>query len=111
MSSGCIFKSRLVYGRAWKYSSCGRSVAVFPDASVSVEVVGLGAFALDAGAIHGSGAAQLVVRVTPAAQTRLQGHAKRGEKKEREREVACVIISTIFFCPRLETSRLISHIN
>lgn len=94
MSSGCIFKS--LYGRAWKYSSCGRSVAVFPDASISVEVVGLGAFALDAGAIHGSGAAQLVVRVTPAAQTRLQGHAKRGKKKERERSGLCYYFNYFF---------------
>lgn len=48
-------------------------VAVFPQAAVGVHVVGLGAFALNAGAVHGSDAAQLVVRVTPAAQARLKG--------------------------------------
>lgn len=37
-----------------------------------MDVVGLGAFTLDTGTIHGSDAAQLVVRVTPAAQTRLE---------------------------------------
>lgn len=79
-----FFKSRWVYGRAWKHSSCGRSVAVFPDASIGMEVVGLRAFALDTGTIHGSDAAQLVVRVTPAAQTRLQGHVKRRGKKQRK---------------------------
>lgn len=47
-------------------------VAVFPQAAVGVNVVGLGALALDAGAVHGSNAAQLVVRVTPAAQARLK---------------------------------------
>lgn len=59
---------------------CGRKdpalaaglVAVFPQAAVGVRVVGLGALALDAGAVHGSDAAQLVVGVTPAAQARLK---------------------------------------
>lgn len=37
-----------------------------------MDVVGLGALTLDTGTIHGSDAAQLVVRVTPAAQTRLE---------------------------------------
>lgn len=51
----------------------GRSVAVFPYAAVGVRVVGLRAFALNAGAVHGSDAAQLAVGVTPAAQARLNG--------------------------------------
>ena len=55
------------------------SVAVFPDAAVSEEVVGLWAFTLDTGTIHGSNAAQLVVRVAPAAQARLGEHVKRGK--------------------------------
>lgn len=63
------------------YSSCERSVAVFPDAAIGVEVVGLGALTLDAGAVHLPGAAQLVVRVAPAAQTRLEGHGKRKNRK------------------------------
>lgn len=48
-----------------------------------MEVVGLGAFTLDAGAIHGPDAAQLAARVTPAAQTRLQDHVKRDKKGEK----------------------------
>lgn len=44
------------------------SVAVFPEAAVRVDVVGFWAFALDAGAINGSNAALLVIRITPAAQ-------------------------------------------
>lgn len=36
-------------------------------------VVGLGAFTLNAGAVHGSDAAELVVGVTPTAQARLKG--------------------------------------
>lgn len=59
-----------------------RSVAVLPDAAISVDVVGLGAFTLDTGAIHGSDAAQLVVGVTPAAQTRLENRVEG--KRERE---------------------------
>lgn len=45
-----------------------QSVAVFSDAAVNVEVVGLWALALDTGSIHGSSAVQLAVGVTPAAQ-------------------------------------------
>lgn len=40
-------------------------------------VVGLRALTLDAGAVHGPDAAQLVVRVAPAAQTRLEEEGKR----------------------------------
>lgn len=47
-----------------------------------MDVVGLGAFTLDTGAIHGSDAAQLVVRVTPAAQTRLEEHMKKKKEKK-----------------------------
>lgn len=49
-----------------------RSVTVFSHAAVSEDVVGLRAFTLDTGTIHGSDAAQLVVRVAPTAQTRLE---------------------------------------
>lgn len=49
-------------------SSCGGSVAVFSPAAISVHVVGLGAFALNAGTVHGSDAAELVVGITPTAQ-------------------------------------------
>lgn len=55
-----------------KCRSGRRSVAIFPDAAVGVDVVGLGALALDAGAIHLPDAAHLVVRVAPAAQARFE---------------------------------------
>lgn len=55
------------------------SVTVFPEAAISVHVVGLGALALDTGAVHPD-AAQLALRVTPAAQTRLEEGRKRGEE-------------------------------
>lgn len=47
-------------------------VAVFPDAAVSVGVVGLGALTLDTGSIHRPGAAQLAAGVAPAAQAGLE---------------------------------------
>lgn len=72
------FESRWVQWRARRCSSGARLVTVFPNAAVSVEVVGLGAFTLNTGAIHGSNAAQLVVRVTPAAQTWLKERRERG---------------------------------
>lgn len=52
-----------LYRRTW------RSVAALPDAAIHVAVVGLGAFTLDTGSVHGPNAAQLIVRVAPAAQT------------------------------------------
>lgn len=55
----------------------GRLVAVLSPAAISVVVVGLGAFALDAGTVHGSDAAELVVGVTPTAQARLKGTKKK----------------------------------
>lgn len=55
-----------------RHSSAGNSVAVLSGTAVSVEVVGLWTFTLNTGAIHGSGAVQLIVGVTPAAQTRLE---------------------------------------
>lgn len=62
-----------------RHSSAGNSVAVLSGTAVSVEVVGLWTFTLNTGAIHGSGAVQLIVGVTPAAQTRLGEHVKRGK--------------------------------
>lgn len=47
-------------------------VAVFPDAAVSVGVVGLGALTLDTGSIHRPRAAQLAAGVAPAAQAGLE---------------------------------------
>lgn len=47
-------------------------VAVLPEAAVGVEVVGLGALALDAGSVHVPRAGDLVLRVTPAAQAGLE---------------------------------------
>lgn len=58
-----------LYRRTWKHYSGGQSVAVFPDAAICVDIVGLRAFTLDTGSVHGSNAAQLIVRVAPAAQT------------------------------------------
>lgn len=58
-----------------------RSVAVFPDAAISMEVVWFGAFTLDTGTIHGSDAAQLVVRETPATQTRLRTCEERKKRR------------------------------
>lgn len=55
----------------------GRLVAVLSPAAISVVVVGLRAFALDAGTVHGSDAAELVVGVTPTAQARLKGTKKK----------------------------------
>lgn len=82
MSIGCTFN--ICFGKPQKKIkkkiSGARSVAVFSDAAVGVDVVGLRAFTLDTGAIHGPDAAQLVVRVTPAAQTRLEEHVKRGKR-------------------------------
>lgn len=69
MSITCILNS--------SKNSKERSVAVFPDAFVSVDVVGFWAFTLDAGTIHESNAVQLVVGVTPATQARLEKHEKR----------------------------------
>lgn len=71
MSIGCILKAAEYMKELENNPQGGRSVAVFPDAAVSVVVVGFGAFTLDTGTIHGSDAAQLAVRVTPAAQTGL----------------------------------------
>lgn len=59
--------------RTGESCSGGTLIAVFPHAAVGEHVVGLRAFALNAGAVHGSDAAQLVVGVTPAAQARLKG--------------------------------------
>lgn len=81
MSTGCILKAAGYTEEQWKQSSGKRSVAVFPDAAISVEVVWLGAFTLDTGTIHGSDAAQLVVRVTPATQTRLKTCEERKKEK------------------------------
>lgn len=66
----------------WESSSAGRLVAVFSHAAVSVGVVGLGAFALNAGPVHGPDAAELVVGVTPTAQARLQGIKREIHWKE-----------------------------
>lgn len=59
-----------------KHLAGDRLVAVFPDAAVSVGVVGLRAFTLDTGSIHGPGAAQLAAGVTPTAQAGLERHGE-----------------------------------
>lgn len=66
--------------RIYKASLWGTLVAVLPDAAVAVQVVGLWAFTLDAGTVHGTDAAQLVVRVAPATQTGLE---EEGRKKHK----------------------------
>lgn len=58
--------------RRWRSGPWSALVAVFPQAAVGVEVVGLGALALDAGSVHVSRAGDLVLRVTPAAQAGLE---------------------------------------
>lgn len=60
-----------------KHSAGDRLVAVFPDAAVSVGVVGLGALTLNTGSIHGPGAAQLAAGVAPAAQAGLEGDGEQ----------------------------------
>lgn len=55
-----------------KHLAGDRLVAVFPDAAVSVGVVGLGALTLDTGSVHRPGAAQLAAGVAPTAQAGLE---------------------------------------